>query len=238
MSTPSPLYLSGSYTRESLGALLRGIQQQQQSGILQVTTDERVGNIHFIQGKLAATDFAGLSGAAAFQRIATTPSGRYEFKAGFVQFSQIGMEKRIHQSLESLLSTDAVIAVQPPPVVAVEFKEPPPSVSPEPAFNLEAFDLEALDLDNSPDHDSDLGSSAAKMPSGFMEALLAEFVRGVGPAGYVLIEEIALDLRIDSRAMTSAQAARLIATMLGQIPVSKQSAFQFSCSGLLKQFKP
>jgi len=205
-------------------------------------TDERVGNIHFIQGKLAATDFAELSGAAAFQRIATTPAGRYEFKAGFVQFSQISMEKRIHQSLESLLSAAAVIAVQPPPAAAAEFKEQPPSVSVKPealaAFNLEAFDLEALDLDNSLDHDSDLESSVATLPSGFTQALLAEFVRGVGPAAYVLIEEIALDLQIDLRAMTSAQAARLIAVMLGQIPVSKRSAFQFSCSSLLAQFKP
>lgn len=205
-------------------------------------TDERVGNIHFIQGKLAATDFAELSGAAAFQRIATTPAGRYEFKAGFVQFSQISMEKRIHQSLESLLSAAAVIAVQPPPAAAIESKEQPPSVSVKPeafaAFNLEAFDLEALNFDNSLDHDSNLESSAAKLPSGFTQALLAEFVRGVGPAAYVLIEEIALDLQIDVQAMTSAQAARLIAVMLGQIPVSKRSAFQLSCSSLLAQFKP
>ena len=210
-------------------------------------TDESMGNIHFIQGKLAATDFAEQSGAAAFQRIATTPAGRYEFKAGFVQFSQISMEKRIHQSLESLLSAAAVIAVQPPPAAAIESKEQPPSVSAEPealaAFNLEAFDLEALDLealdlDNSLDHDSNLESSAAKLPSGFTQALLAEFVRGVGPAAYVLIEEIALDLQIDVQAMTSAQAARLIAVMLGQIPVSKRSAFQLSCSSLLAQFKP
>lgn len=230
MSAPSPLHLSGSYTRELLGALLRSIQQQQQSGILRVTTDEYVGTIHFIQGKLAATEFAELSGVAAFQRLATTQSGRYEFKAGFVQFSQIGMEKRIHQSLESLLSSTAL---QASVVIPVSTETEPLA-----AFNLEAFDLEALDDGNSPDGHTGLGPSAATMQPNFSKALLSEFVRNVGPAAYVLIEETALDLRIDLQAMTAAQAARLTATMLEQVPISKRSAFQFRCSLLLEQFKP
>ena len=231
MSSPTPIQLTGSYTREFLSALLRGISEQKQSGVLYLTTDERVGSIHFMQGKLAAADFAGLGGVQAFHAIAADKAGKYEFKAGFVQFSQIGMDKRIYATLESLLSTPALeIAVS-------NEAAPDPSVNP-PVFNLDAFDLEALTEDNLPESRSDFERSAVTMPASFGKALLAEFVRNVGPAGYVLIEEIALDLRIDLQAISQDQAARLTTMMVGQVPVSKRSAFQSSCSSLIEQFKP
>jgi len=146
-----------------------------------------------------------------------------------VQFSQNGMKKRIHQSLESLLSSTALQASVVIPVSA--------EAEPLAAFNLEAFDLEALDDGNSPDSHAGLDSSAATMQRNFCKALLSKIVRNVGPAAYVMIEETALDIRIDLQATTAAQAARLTATMLEQVPISKRSAFQFRCSRLLEQFK-
>lgn len=231
MSTPSPLQLTGSYTRELLSPLLRGIQEQKQSGVLHLAVAEREGTIHFMQGKLVAADVGGLGGVEAFQVMAASQGGRYEFKAGFVQFSQIGMAKRIHSSLESLLSSGTlkVSVVVTPGLTEVEPLAP---------FNLEAFDLDVLDDDHSLDNHVNLESFAATMPPKFGQALLSQFVRNVGPAGYVLLEEIALDLGIDLQAMSAAQAARLTVTILGQVPISKRSAFQSSCSSLLEQFKP
>ncbi len=231
MSAPFPPNTSGSYTRESLSQLLREIQATQLSGVLQMMVSDHAATMQFIQGKLVSADLAELGGELAFQGILASQGGAYEFKAGFVQFSQIGMNKRIYASLESLLSTSEVQSLNGSKSVST-------GVKPLADFNLEAFDLDALSDDNAPDSPADVRLSAQRMPAGFLKALLSEFVRSVGPAGYVLIEEIAVELRLDLQAMTPAQATRLTAMMVGQVPVSKRNAFQSSCAGFLEQFKP
>lgn len=242
MSTPSPLNLTGSYTGEVLSSFLREIQKQQRSGVLNLTTDQHVGSMYFIQGKLAGADFAGLAGTQAFDGIMATQAGRYEFKTGFVQFSQIGIDKRIHQTLETLLSSNLERTVQSPQTFDAQFQEAAKPLSseasPVASFNLEAFDLDALDHDESPTDGSEHEPPAATMAPGFLRALTSEFMRGVGPAGYVLIEEIATELQIDLQAMTSGQALGLTKAMLSQLPVNKRNAFQSSCSSFLEQFKP
>jgi Domain of unknown function (DUF4388) len=258
MSAPSPSSFNGSFTQASLAELLQNIASRRVSGELRLQTGEQRARLHFIQGKLAAAEASDSGAETAFGQVAAWSGGRFEFVEGFVQLSQLAARNRIHQTLDSLLAKVSPVTKQTPaapvtspispqavnsnaaipgitrspgtsPITSNTQPSKPverPAPSPQP-LELDVFDLDALD---------DL--DAAPMRPGFLEALTALFVRTIGPAGYVLLEDVAQDLRVDSRTMTPVQATRLIARLLTQLPGPQRGAFQHACTGYLDQFKP
>ena len=228
----------GVFGRESFPELLQAVAARRLSGQLSLEAGAQRATLYFIQGRLAAAELGQVSGALAFQYAAGCREGRYQFTESFVQLSQLSTDKRIHQTLEALLELPPLTTALAPSSIPLErsldkspaAEQPAHSAQtrsdrqPSQAVALDAFDFDAL--------------NGQVMRPGYLDALMATFVRSVGPAGYVLFDDIAQDAGIDLRSLSQTKAVKLSAALLAQLPVAQRTAFQIASAAQLEQFKP
>jgi Domain of unknown function (DUF4388) len=251
MSNPSSF--NGSFTPASFAALMRDTAARRLSGRLRLEGSAGQGSLSFIQGKLVAAQTNHVEGEAAYAELLSW-SGQFAFVEAFVKLSELPVRSRISAGFDAAGPRVAPASIPSSPLTApspgtvqdpVRDGAAPISVTPSSIHTPPSVPTPRADIPIENELDIfELGAfepEPANEPSlkpGFVNAVTALFVRNVGPAGYVVLEDVAQDAGVALNAVPPKKALTLIAALTQHIPSSARAAFQSACMAYLEQFKP